>query len=145
MHITGTTRLYGIVGDPLAKARSPEFLNGLSTSQRADAVLGRRGYRNHRPIEVILRPTLVVGGRELQHEIGGRDEAGLDAGHDRPIGQRQGDMALADTARSEQDDVLGAGNEGQGRQFLDLCPRCAAGEAEITLLKCSYAWATWPT
>ena len=37
-HITGTTRLYGLVGDPLAKAKSPELLNRLFIEQGADAV-----------------------------------------------------------------------------------------------------------
>jgi shikimate dehydrogenase len=36
-HITGTTRLYGLVGDPLTKARSPELLNRLFIERRADA------------------------------------------------------------------------------------------------------------
>ena len=37
-HITGTTRLYGLVGDPLARAKSPELLNRLFIEQGADAV-----------------------------------------------------------------------------------------------------------
>src|SRR5438445_12135932 len=37
-HIKGTTRLYGLVGDPLTTAKSPELLNGLFIEQRADAV-----------------------------------------------------------------------------------------------------------
>src|SRR5947209_14846108 len=37
-HITGTTRLYGLVGDPLTTAKSPELLNRLFIEQRADAV-----------------------------------------------------------------------------------------------------------
>jgi shikimate dehydrogenase len=36
-HITGTTRLYGLVGDPLTTAKSPELLNRLFIEQRADA------------------------------------------------------------------------------------------------------------
>jgi shikimate dehydrogenase len=36
-HITGTTRLYGLVGDPLTTAKSPE-LNRLFIEQRVDAV-----------------------------------------------------------------------------------------------------------
>jgi shikimate dehydrogenase len=38
MHIKGTTRLYGLVGDPLNTAKSPELLNRLFIEQRADAV-----------------------------------------------------------------------------------------------------------
>ena len=38
MHITGTTRLYGLVGDPLTTAKSPELLNRLFVEQRVDAV-----------------------------------------------------------------------------------------------------------
>jgi shikimate dehydrogenase len=38
MHIKGTTRLYGLVGDPLTTAKSPELLNRLFIEQRADAV-----------------------------------------------------------------------------------------------------------
>ena len=37
-HIKGTTRLYGLVGDPVDKAKSPELLNRLFCEQRADAV-----------------------------------------------------------------------------------------------------------
>ena len=37
-HITGTTRLYGLVGDPLTTAKSPELWNRLFIEQRADAV-----------------------------------------------------------------------------------------------------------
>jgi hypothetical protein len=37
-HITGTTRLYGLVGDPLTTAKSPELLNRLFIEQRANAV-----------------------------------------------------------------------------------------------------------
>ena len=37
-HIKGTTRLYGLVGDPLTTAKSPELLNRLFVQQRADAV-----------------------------------------------------------------------------------------------------------
>jgi len=37
-HISGTTRLYGLVGDPLSTAKSPRLLNQLFIEQRADAV-----------------------------------------------------------------------------------------------------------
>lgn len=37
-HITGKTRLYGLVGDPLTAAKSPQLLNQLFTEQRVDAV-----------------------------------------------------------------------------------------------------------
>src|SRR2546426_7726691 len=37
-HIKGTTRLYGLVGDPLITAKSPELLNRLFIEQRADAI-----------------------------------------------------------------------------------------------------------
>jgi len=37
-HIKGTTRLYGLVGDPLTTAKSPELWNRLFIEQRADAV-----------------------------------------------------------------------------------------------------------
>jgi shikimate dehydrogenase len=36
--ITGTTRLYGLVGEPLKAAKSPELLNQLFVELRADAV-----------------------------------------------------------------------------------------------------------
>ena len=35
--VTGTTRLYALVGDPLHKAKSPELLNQLFMDQRVDA------------------------------------------------------------------------------------------------------------
>lgn len=39
MHsVTGTTRLYGLVGDPLAAAKSPQLLNQLFAAQEVDAV-----------------------------------------------------------------------------------------------------------
>jgi shikimate dehydrogenase len=37
-HIKGTTQLYGLVGDPLTTAKSPELLNRLFIEQRTDAV-----------------------------------------------------------------------------------------------------------
>src|SRR5437667_10692135 len=37
-HIKGTTRLYGLVGDPLTTAKSPELLNRLFIEQREDGV-----------------------------------------------------------------------------------------------------------
>ena len=37
-HIKGTTRLYGLVGDPLITAKSPELLNRLFIEKGADAV-----------------------------------------------------------------------------------------------------------
>ena len=37
-YIKGTTRLYGLVGNPLTTAKSPELLNRLFVEQRADAV-----------------------------------------------------------------------------------------------------------
>ncbi|MFM0512877.1 shikimate dehydrogenase family protein [Paraburkholderia sp. RL17-373-BIF-A] len=36
-HITGKTRLYGLVGDPLTAAKSPQLLNQLFADQRVDA------------------------------------------------------------------------------------------------------------
>jgi hypothetical protein len=44
-------------------------------------------------------------------------------------------MALADAARAKQHDVLGALDEGEGRELLDLCARRAAREAEVVLLE----------
>jgi shikimate dehydrogenase len=38
LSITGRTRLYGLVGDPLNSAKSPELLNRLFSEQAADAV-----------------------------------------------------------------------------------------------------------
>ena len=37
LHISGTTRLYGLVGDPLSTAKSPQLLNRLFIEQHADA------------------------------------------------------------------------------------------------------------
>ncbi len=37
-HIRGTTRLYGLLGDPVATAKSPELLNRLFCERRVDAV-----------------------------------------------------------------------------------------------------------
>jgi shikimate dehydrogenase len=37
-HVKGTTRLYGLVGDPLTTAKSPELLNRLFIEHRIDAV-----------------------------------------------------------------------------------------------------------
>jgi shikimate dehydrogenase len=36
-HITGKTRLYGLVGDPLTAAKSPQLLNKIFAEQRVDA------------------------------------------------------------------------------------------------------------
>src|SRR5678815_1237220 len=43
-------------------------------------------------IEVLLEPTLHLGGRELDHEIRRGEEARLDAGHDRTMPERDGEM-----------------------------------------------------
>jgi len=37
-HITGTTRLYGLVGDPVRTAKSPALWNRVFIEQDADAV-----------------------------------------------------------------------------------------------------------
>jgi hypothetical protein len=39
MTITGTTRLYAILGDPLSKARTPERFNALFAQRGVDAVM----------------------------------------------------------------------------------------------------------
>lgn len=36
--ITGTTRIYGLIGDPLRSAKSPMLLNKLFAEAQADAV-----------------------------------------------------------------------------------------------------------
>jgi shikimate dehydrogenase len=38
LHISGTTRLYGLTGNPLSAAKSPQLLNRLFVEQCADAV-----------------------------------------------------------------------------------------------------------
>src|SRR5689334_11155093 len=39
MKITGTTRLYAIIGDPIAQVRSPETFSGRFAAEDIDAVL----------------------------------------------------------------------------------------------------------
>jgi hypothetical protein len=72
----------------------------------------------------------------LQYQIRGGHEARLDTRHHRPIGQSDSRVALAHAARSEQHDVLGALDEGQCRQLLELTAQRAGCEGEVVLLKC---------
>ena len=39
MTVNGATRIYAILGDPIAKTRSPEHFNALLAARRIDAVL----------------------------------------------------------------------------------------------------------
>jgi len=84
---------------------------------------------------VLLEAPLRVGGGQLQHQVGGRDEARLDAGHDGAVGQCDGQVALAHAGGPEEDDVLGPLDEGQARQLGDLRTWHAGGEAEVELLE----------
>lgn len=63
-HITGTTRLYGLVGHPLAAAKSPQLFNRLFIEQQADAVCI--------PLEVKADDlsSFVVGARALNNLAG---------------------------------------------------------------------------
>src|SRR6185295_975080 len=62
--IKGTTRLYGLIGDPLTTARSPELLNRLFVEQHADAVCV--------PflVEAAGLPAFVSGARTLRNLAG---------------------------------------------------------------------------
>ena len=64
-----------------------------------------------------------------------RDEARLDAGHHRAVAERQRDVGLADAAGPEQHHVLGALDERQVGELLDLRLRGAAGVAPVELLQ----------
>jgi shikimate 5-dehydrogenase len=44
--ITGATRLYAIVGDPIAQVRSPEVFTGRFAAAGIDAVMVREGERS---------------------------------------------------------------------------------------------------
>ncbi|WP_249410610.1 shikimate dehydrogenase [Pseudomonas sp. St316] len=63
-HITGTTRLYGLVGHPLTAAKSPQLFNRLFIEQQADAVCV--------PLEVKADdlPAFVTGARALNNLAG---------------------------------------------------------------------------
>ena len=63
-HIKGTTRLYGLVGDPLTTARSPELLNRVFLEQHADAVC----VPFH--VEADALPAFVSGARTLRNLAG---------------------------------------------------------------------------
>ena len=59
-------------------------------------------------------------------------------------------MRLADTGRTEEDDVLGALDEGQAGELVDLGARYAGGEAEVKAVdsrksakEASFAAALW--
>jgi shikimate 5-dehydrogenase len=52
MTITGTTRLYAILGDPLAKARTPDRFNALFAERGIDPQrLAVVGYGQYRPLQ----------------------------------------------------------------------------------------------
>jgi hypothetical protein len=100
----------------------------------------------HSAIEVSLQPTLCLGGSELDHQVSGGDEAGLDAGHDGPTAQCHGQMALADAGGAEQHDVLGSLDEAQRGEFLDLWlpeKRAAICEFALCYPKIGYRKLTW--
>lgn len=103
--------------------------------QVADLVDDEQTRSDDGSIEVFLQPSLALRGGELQHEVRRRDEACLDPGHHRSVRECHGDVTLADPARAEQHDVLGALDEGECGQFLDLRPRSTTGEGEVELLK----------
>jgi len=86
-------------------------------------------------LKVLLESSLRSRGRELQHQVCRRDEARLDAGHHRPVRERRRQVALAHAAVPEQHDVLGALDEGEACELLDLRAGRAGGEAEVVLLQ----------
>jgi shikimate dehydrogenase len=63
-HIKGTTRLYGLVGNPLSTAKSPELLNRLFIEQGADAVCIPF------QVEADDLPAFVTGARAIQNLSG---------------------------------------------------------------------------
>ena len=69
------------------------------------------------------------------HQVGGPGEAHLVAVLGRQIAQRDREMRLADAAGAEEDDVLGALDEGEAGQFQDLPARRAGGEAEVEVVE----------
>jgi hypothetical protein len=59
----------------------------------------------------------------------------LDPGHHCAVRERDGEVALAHARWAEQHNVLGALDEAQSGELLDLGARCARGEAEVILLE----------
>ncbi|KWT20720.1 hypothetical protein AL044_28750 [Pseudomonas amygdali pv. aesculi] len=90
---------------------------------------------HHHTTEVFLEPFLAVRSGQLQHQVSRSDKAGFDTGHHCPVGQGDGQVALAYTARSQEHDVLGTSNKTQCCQLLELCPRDAGGKREVVLLQ----------
>ena len=62
---------------------------------------------------------LTPGGLELQHEVGGGDELGLDPGLCGGVSDGNRQMSLADAGGTKQHGVLTAFDEPQRRQFVD--------------------------
>ena len=103
--------------------------------QVADFVDDQQPRPDDRAVEELPQAVLLTRRRQLHHQVGGRDEARLDARLRRAVGQRTGDVRLADARWPKQYDVLGPLDEREAGQLLYLRARGTTGETEVILLQ----------
>ena len=121
----------------IALGHDPEEVTGLVARQRqvADLIDDQQARSEHVVAQHRVVAFLSLGGFELQHQIGGRDEFGLDPGLRGQVAQRDPHMRFAHAAGAEQHGVLAALDEAQGGQLVDGFLRCAHGEAVVVLVE----------
>lgn len=81
----------------------------------------------------VRQAILTHGSLDLQHQVGGCCEPGLDPGIRGLVTKSNGQVCLADAGWAEEDDVLAACDEAQGAQLLDLAPWGCGGELEVVI------------
>ena len=76
----------------------------------------------------------------MQHQVGGCNEARLDALGDGLVTQADGEVAFANATGTKEHNVLRPFHEGQARQLVQLLARGPAGELEVIVLKQLAPW-----
>ena len=82
-------------------------------------------------VQRLFPAALALRRLERHDQIGGRGEAHLVAVLGGEVAERDRQMRLADAGGAEKDDVLGALDEGEAGELVDLRARYAGGEAEV--------------
>ena len=108
--------------------------------QIADLVNDQQAIRIDESLERLGELVLSMRSGQNQQQVGGRDEANLDACLRGRIPQGDGDVSLASAAWPQQHHVLATLDEGQAGQFLDLCLGHACGGIEIKALQGFDRW-----
>ena len=91
-----------------------------SKRQIADFVDDQKFGTGDHPVHDLFDAALPVGGLQRDDEVGSAGEANLPAALDRQQAKGNRKVRLAGAARAQQDDILGAHDEPQRCEFLDL-------------------------